>query len=125
VNLRHWLGARGERQAARFLRRRGYRILCRNYVCPLGEIDLVAQDGDTTVFVEVKTRTESPEAQPEHPVSSVQRRRVQRAALSFSRRYRLEDAPARFDVVLVTWSGRGVWGRASVEHFEDAFPLGG
>ena len=50
------LGAAGEKAAAKYLRRRGYRIVARNYRCRGGEIDLIALDADTIVFVEVKTR---------------------------------------------------------------------
>src|SRR5947207_7857205 len=54
---RDTLGDRGENVAARYLRNQGYRILTRNFRCPLGEIDIVARDGRTLVFCEVKTRT--------------------------------------------------------------------
>jgi Holliday junction resolvase-like predicted endonuclease len=62
------LGDRGENHAARYLRERGYKILLRNFRCPLGEIDIVARDGRTLVFVEVKTRTED-EPLPEDQVN--------------------------------------------------------
>ena len=51
------VGKTGEDLAFRFLKKKGYRILLRNYACKMGEIDIIAQDGDTLTFVEVKTRT--------------------------------------------------------------------
>ncbi|HMC64878.1 MAG TPA: YraN family protein, partial [Gemmataceae bacterium] len=55
---RRWFGTRSERAAARFLKRLGYRIVSRNYVCAFGELDLVAVDGRCIVFVEVRSTGE-------------------------------------------------------------------
>ena len=110
------LGRRGEREAARFLKRRGYHILHRNYSCSAGELDIVAADGETLVFVEVKTRSDDTTAYPENTVHRHKRAQITRAA-----RYvlaRIEPEPAcRFDVVSVVLDGR----RARIEHFIDAF----
>ena len=54
------LGDRGENVAARYLRNRGFKIIVRNFRCELGEIDIIARDGKTLVFVEVKTRLRRP-----------------------------------------------------------------
>ena len=116
MNLRQLLGARGERRAARQLRRRGYRILKRNYQCPLGELDLIAQDGDTIVFVEVKTRSGT--EGPAEPVRYAQRVHLERAAKYFLAQYHLQHHPCRFDVVTIHWPERG---KPRVEHFPDAF----
>ncbi|NOT02411.1 MAG: YraN family protein [Phycisphaerales bacterium] len=119
VQDRATLGARGERAAARFLKRRGFRIVARNYNCPPGEIDIIAEDGDTLVFVEVKTRATGDRADPEVNVTAFKRRQIIAAARYFVQARRAHDRPCRFDVVSVVrpqW-----WRRAEIEHFPDAF----
>lgn len=113
------LGAAGEKIAARALRRDGYRITARNYACPVGEIDLVALDGDTIVFVEVKTRRSGQSADPEANVHREKRRRLTRAAKYYLMQKKVQGQPCRFDVVsVVTDPGSD---RPEVEHFVDAF----
>ena len=93
------LGNRGEDAAAAFLERRGYTIVERNYRCPLGEIDLVAIDGTTVVFVEVKLRYDRFAAyEAVHPRKQA---RISRAAFDFLLRRGMLARPARFDVVAV------------------------
>ena len=111
-------GDRGERAAARHLRRRGLRILGRNYRTALGEIDLIARDGDTLAFVEVKTRRRG---EPAEAVTPEKQRRITLASLHFLKRYGLldRDVRCRFDIVAVTWpDGRG---RPEIAHHPDAF----
>ena len=93
------LGSRGERTAERFLKRRGHRILARNFRCPGGEIDLVTLDGRTLVFVEVKTRESSAHADPQESVNYDKQRRVIQAARFYRRAKSAEHLPCRFDVV--------------------------
>ena len=94
------LGRLGERDAARLLRRLGMEILVRNWRCRAGELDLVARDGATLVFVEVKTRSPNPLRPPEQNLSSRQCRRNLRAARSYLRR--LEHRPrCRFELITV------------------------
>lgn len=113
------LGRKGEKQAERFLRRRrGYRIVTRNYVCPAGEIDLVALDGDCIVFVEVKTRTDARHADPQDAVNAVKRRHMMRCAEFFLRQTGSEHRGYRFDVVAIT---RDENGHMTIEHLDDAF----
>src|SRR5437763_16509219 len=82
---RRWFGSRSERAAARFLRRRGYRVVARNYACPLGELDLVAVDAGCVVFVEVRsTETDDP-ARPAASVDARKQRRLTDLALHFLR----------------------------------------
>jgi len=113
-------GAAGERVAARFLKRRGFRILRRNYVCPAGEADLIALDGRQVVFVEVKSRRSDLVAPPESSVTAAKQARLGRVALDFIRRHRLEEAPCRFDVVSILLPRDG---KPHVTHFPDAFPF--
>lgn len=109
-------GIRGERAAAKFLKKLGHRILARNYKCAGGELDLVTQNGDTIAFVEVKARRSDNAADPLEAVVPVKWSRVERAAQHFRAQYRLEDAPCRFDLVTVVWTPDG----ANIEHIENA-----
>lgn len=122
--LREWfpsppLGQRGEAAAARYLRRRGYRIVAQGDRGQLGELDLVAVKKRTVVFVEVKTRQSQAAGNPGEAVDDDKQRRLTRLALSFLKRHGLLEYPARFDIVAVTWpEGQS---RPSIEHFEHAF----
>ena len=114
--LSRWLGARGEREAARYLRRHGFRIIVRGYQTPRGEIDLIAREGDTLVFVEVKTRRQGA---PAEAVTSEKQLRLTLAALRFLREHRLLDQRVRFDVVAIVWPEAG---RApAIDHIPNAF----
>lgn len=105
TDARKALGAAGERAAERFLRQQRYTIVERNYRTPAGEIDLIALDGPTVVFVEVKTRTGSTHGSPFDAVNAHKQRQIVRAAVRFLAAKRLLDRPARFDVVGVWWDG--------------------
>jgi putative endonuclease len=118
------LGERGEATAARFLRRRGLRILARNYHCPIGEIDLVADHDGAIVFVEVKTRASAEHGQPWEAVDREKRRKITRVAVHFLLQYRLTNRTVRFDVVAITGSV-GWLRRPTIEHFPDAFQADG
>lgn len=113
------LGARGELAAARFLRRLGYRIVARNQREWRGELDLVAVDRRTVVFVEVKSRRSADTEHPAEAVTLAKQRRVSRAALSFMKRHHLLSYPARFDVVAVIWPTDQRL--PQIEHFIAAF----
>jgi putative endonuclease len=69
MDIRSILGRSGERRAEKYLRRQGYRLVARNYRCPIGELDLIFLDGKTVVFVEVKTRTGAEHADPQDAVN--------------------------------------------------------
>jgi putative endonuclease len=103
--VRDTLGDRGENVAARYLRNLGMRIITRNFRCPLGEIDIVARDGNTLVFVEVKTRADEEEegVTPEEQVNPIKRHQITKAARFYLSRYGNVQPPARFDVVAVVW----------------------
>jgi putative endonuclease len=113
------LGPRGEAAAARYLARQGYRILARGDRSRLGEIDLVALDGRTVVFVEVKTRQTADEGHPSEAVDAAKQGRLTRLALAFLKRHGLLGQAARFDVVAVTWPAEKR--RPTIEHFRNAF----
>lgn len=113
-------GDEGEEAAVRFLEARGYRVRARNYSCRHGELDVVAEHGDTLCFVEVRMRSTAVWGDPSHTVSFAKQRRVVKAALHYLMAHRLRDRMLRFDVISVV--GRGE--RATVEHLPGAFDAG-
>jgi putative endonuclease len=98
------LGRRGEALATRELRRRGYRILERRWRCRLGEIDIVAQDGEALVVVEVKARSRRDYGPPIDRVDRDKRRKLGKLALAYVQAKGLTDTTVRFDLVGVTFS---------------------
>lgn len=114
------LGQRGEREAAKYLRRRGYKILALgDRLKHLDELDIVAADGRTIVFVEVKTRTSKLQGHPAEAVDSNKQRRLTKLAVTFLKRHGLLDYSARFDVIAITWP-EGVK-KPEIEHIQNAF----
>ena len=102
---RRQLGDHGEDLAAAALKKQGYKILERNYVTPLGEIDLIARQGKTVVVVEVKTRRGSRFGGPQEAVHPASRTRLRRLADYYLKAKRLTETPVRFDVVAITLAG--------------------
>jgi putative endonuclease len=100
-NARVALGKIGEDLACRELKRRGYAIVARRYRRRSGELDIVARDGPTVVFVEVKTRDGRGFGGGAEAVTGVKRRRMVQLALEYLMRHRLLECPCRFDVVSV------------------------
>ncbi|MCK4343410.1 MAG: YraN family protein [Phycisphaerae bacterium] len=120
---RHTLGREGERLAERFLRKRGLKMIARRFNTPVGELDLVMRDGDTVVFVEVKTRRDRKFADPEDSINVGKQRRLAKAACWFLHHKRWDDRPCRIDVVAVILA-EGT--EPEINHFPDAFaPNGG
>ena len=111
------LGAAGEEAAARRIEALGYRILERNYRCPLGEIDCVAVKDRTLVFLEVKARQSIDYGGPLEAVDRRKRRKMTRLAQYYAIAKGLTEVPQRFDVVAV-WFEEG---KARVEVYENAF----
>ena len=111
------LGRRGERAAEKYLRRNGYRIVERNFRAAGAEIDIVAMDGDTLVFVEVKTRRSLDAGAPEEAVDERKQKQIRRAAEMFAARYRAEDVTMRFDIVAIDASGK----RLEIQLLRNAF----
>lgn len=118
LTLQQANGRRAEDLAHRFLRRRGYTILARNYRprAGHGEIDLVARHGDMLVFVEVKARSTTGFGPPEDAVDREKRERLCRAAREYCRRAGADWERVRFDIVAVLLSKPPV-----IELFADAF----
>ena len=99
------LGKAGEDLAADFLCKRGYRIIARNYRTRSGEIDIIAQDGNTVCFVEVKMRCQTQYGSPEESVSRLKQRHMARVAIYFLKDRDLLESPSRFDVVSIDHVG--------------------
>jgi putative endonuclease len=95
------LGKHGEELACQALRRRGYAILARRYRTQGGEIDIVARDGQTVVFIEVKTRAGSACGTAREAVTMRKRHQLIRIATDYLAKHRLTDVAARFDVVTI------------------------
>ena len=105
------IGLLGEKKAAFYLRMRGMRILEKRYRTPHGEIDLIAREKDTLVFVEVKTRPRSPEGQGLLAVNAKKRAHLRYAALYYLKAHPWEQV--RFDVIEITADG--------LQHIKNAF----
>jgi putative endonuclease len=101
LNLRQQYGAQSESLAVRLLKRRGYTILETNYRAPLGEIDIIARDRDTIVFVEVKARRGLGFGGPKWAVTPKKQRKISMVALYYLKTTRQSQAKARFDVVAI------------------------
>jgi putative endonuclease len=113
-------GASGEDAAEKHLKTLGYKILERNYRTKMGELDIVASDGDTIVFVEVKSRRDKRFGEPELAVDARKQRQLSRAAFMYLTRAKKYNSPCRFDVVSIfSMPGEGL----KVSVLKDAFEL--
>ena len=114
---RRQLGDAGEDLAAAALKKQGYKILERNYVAPLGEIDLIARQGKTYVFIEVKTRKNERFGAPQEAVTPVKQHKLRRLADYYLKQKRLGEVAVRFDVVGIVMGEEG----PLVEIIQNAF----
>lgn len=112
------LGAQGELLAERYLLRQGYFIVGRNHRSRLGEIDLIAVDRDTVVFVEVKTRASSAAGLAAEAVDARKEERLSRTASEFVRHRHLKRSRKRFDVIAIDFRGAGA---PELKHYRSAF----
>lgn len=110
------LGKDGEEEAVRYLSEKRYRIVERNWRTGRHELDIIAMDGETCVFVEVKTRRDTDFGNPEDAVSNRKIRSIVMAADNYLRLFAI-DNPVRFDVISIISDGR----RFRVKHYEEAF----
>ena len=113
------LGKLGEDLAVQELERRGYEIIARRYRRPRGEIDIIARDGRTVVFVEVKAREGREFGGAAEAVTRVKQRRIGALALDFMMKQHLVDCPCRFDVVSIQMET----GHPVIELYQNAFDL--
>lgn len=120
------LGKRGEALAASYLKNIGYTILDRNWEGKTGEVDLVAMDEDTVVFVEVKTRSNENYGTPKDAVNTNKRRHMTSVAKEYLKKNIKQEKPVRFDVVAVSIKGNTLFERLrspKIEHIKSAFEV--
>lgn len=99
---RKLLGSNGEDIAENFLKAHGCTILNRNYRCKFGEIDIIAKEGKTIVFIEVKTRRSNRFGVPEEAVDYRKQKRLRLLASTYLAKYFSLSHPCRFDVYAIT-----------------------
>ena len=122
TDTRRTTGVKGEEEAARFLTRSGYAILDRNVRTRAGEIDLVAKEGKTLVFVEVKARRDLVEGDPPQAgVHTRKQNRLAKLAHGYLKQKRIRQTPCRFDVVSVIFNDEG--GVKAIRHIPTAFSV--
>ena len=113
------LGKLGEDLALKEVKRLGYKQITRNYRCHLGEIDLIAKDGNTLVFLEIKTRKGRSIGYAKEAVDFRKMRQISKVALAYMKSNSCLDTKARFDVVAVSLGG----GKPEIELIKNAFEL--
>ena len=112
-------GVRGEDLACRHLALHGFTVVERNFRCRGGELDVVAREGDVTVFVEVKERRDASRGAGHEAVTVSKRRRIVRAARVYASAHGLSETPLRFDVISIDWSR----GQPDLRHDRGAFSV--
>ena len=117
LRLPHGLGRIGEDRAAEYLRGQGFRVLARNWRHKALELDLICEDGETLVFVEVKTRSSDRFGGPESAVTLEKQKRLARAARAWLAENHAWQRPCRFDVIAIVRHGDTL----NVEHYRHAF----
>ena len=103
--MRSWRrqqGQHGEQLAVQFLQRQGYRITQQNYRCRGGEVDIIAWDGPTLVFIEVKTKGQMAFGAPQAMVDGQKQKKIVHVAMVYVQQHHMQDVNIRFDVVAIT-----------------------
>ncbi len=113
------LGEKGEGAAVDFLKKNGYEIITKNYKTPIGEIDIIARDSKTLVFIEVKTRESLEYGRPFESVNKLKRRKIANVALLYLKRFKQQIPPCRFDVVSISYKQD----KPEFELIRDAFEI--
>jgi len=119
MNLGKELGKRGEEIAIAFLKKHHYKILEKNFRCKFGEIDIIAIEGRTLVFIEVKTRASLAYGSPQMSVTVKKRQQLLKVALYYLQMKKLFDQDARFDVVAIEMTPE----KSRVELIRNAFEI--
>jgi putative endonuclease len=119
THARQLLGKTGEDLACRELERRGYAIIARRYRERRGELDIIARDGATLVFVEVKAREDLRFGAGSEAITARKQRRMAQLAVEYMARHHITDCPCRFDVVSIHFET----GEPVVEVFQNAFDV--
>jgi putative endonuclease len=110
-------GTIGEDAAVEYLAKKGYRILERNFRFERGEIDIIADDKNTLVFIEVKARRSLSFGEPHEAVTARKQSQIRMVAEGYLFMHEISDRACRFDIVAIQYTGS----KMSIEHFENAF----
>lgn len=113
------LGKLGEELALKKVKRLGYKCIARNYRCALGEIDLIAKDGDCLVFIEIKTRRGRSLGSIKEVIDKRKKRQLSKVALAYLKSNNYCDVKSRFDVVAISLNQ----GKEQIEVIQNAFDL--
>lgn len=116
---RKQLGLKGEETACQYLKNNGYRILSRNYSCSIGEIDIVAQEGEYLVFVEVRSKSSAGFGLAQESITSRKQFRLRQLAWYYLKSEGRTGSDCRFDVIAIEFDGEGKVKR--LDHIENAF----
>ena len=119
LNQRQKFGEKGESMAARYLKKTGYKILEKNFRTQLGEIDIIAKDGETIVFVEVKSRRSVQFGSPKWAITPKKQRKISMVALQYLKTTDQSTVKARFDVVTII----ATQDKQKIEVIKNAFDL--
>jgi putative endonuclease len=114
------IGRKGEGLARDFLRKKGYKIVTTNYHCLFGEIDLIARDKESLVFIEVKTRTNHEFGPPQLAVTTKKQKKIIKTALHYIKQHHLIRQDCRFDIVAITLTKEGA---RSIDLIRNAFSI--
>jgi putative endonuclease len=120
LNQQQQLGQQAEQAAVAYLSARGYQVVDRNYVCPQGEVDIVARHGNALVFIEVKARRNTRRGTPREAVTPAKQRKIIAVAGYYMKEKHIRNVPVRFDVMAMMVAGKGF----TVELIPHAFPAG-
>ena len=113
------LGRWGEKKSERYLRRKGFRFITRNFRCKPGDVDLVMSDASgALVFIEVKTRSSESKANAQDAVNPRKRQKLAAAAKYFVKQYKIKGKPLRFDVMAIVLTKSGP---VEIRHYQNAF----
>ena len=121
LNQKQQFGKESESLAVKYLKKKGYKILEENFRTNLGEIDIIAKDKDTVVFVEVKARKTDLFGAPTLSVTHSKQKKISMVALSYLKKKKMMDTRARFDVVSITYEEQKPKIEIIVNAFDDAY----
>lgn len=113
----HKLGKAGEKAALNFLNRNNFRIVEQGFCFLRGEIDIIAYDRETLVFLEVKSRRSHKFGFPEEALTSAKQKQLKKVALGYCTLHNIQDVECRFDVISLTYDDEGY----TVSHIKNAF----
>ena len=117
---RQKIGVMGEQLAANYLRKTGKKILCTNYRCRYGEIDIIARDQETILFIEVKSRTSNTFGPPAAAVTMHKQQQIIKTALYYLTEKNLSDTAVRLDVIAVLFQREQ---EPCIEYISNAFEI--